>query len=225
MKHIAFLIVISLVLTASGTFAQKISSLVNIVITDMESKPSAGDKIFFKSETDGKISETISDRNGKAQIRLFNGERYQIKINSFEEASNYAAVDIADADYEMQGIELTIRYSLPKTYTLQNVNFKSGSAVLTQNSYNSLNNLAELLNLKDSLKIELAGHTDNVGKDAENLQLSKKRAEAVRNFLIKKGVPINRLVAKGYGETQPVAYNNTPEGRKENRRTEIRILD
>jgi outer membrane protein OmpA-like peptidoglycan-associated protein len=71
------------------------------------------------------------------------------------------------------------------------------------------------------VNIEVAGHTDSKGSDAYNMKLSQQRAEAVRNFLISRGVAADRLTAKGYGESQPVADNATEEGRFQNRRVEL----
>lgn len=79
--------------------------------------------------------------------------------------------------------------------------------------------------LKNSLKIELGGHTDSDGDEESNLKLSQRRVETVRNYLIKKGVPVNRLTAVGYGENQPVADNSTEEGKRLNRRTEVRVIE
>jgi len=73
------------------------------------------------------------------------------------------------------------------------------------------------------MKIEIGGHTDDVGEDAANQKLSKDRANAVRNYLLKEIEP-ERVTAVGYGESKPIAYNDTPEGRQKNRRTEVRIL-
>jgi hypothetical protein len=72
-----------------------------------------------------------------------------------------------------------------------------------------------------AMDIEVAGHTDSMGSDAYNMKLSQQRAGAVRNFLISKGVAADRLTAKGYGESQPVADNATREGRIQNRRVEL----
>jgi len=74
------------------------------------------------------------------------------------------------------------------------------------------------------LKIEISGHTDNVGKPADNLSLSNNRAKAVVNYLIGKKIAPQRLTAKGYGETKPVADNKTEEGKAKNRRTELRVV-
>jgi len=73
--------------------------------------------------------------------------------------------------------------------------------------------------------IEVGGHTDNVGEDAANMKLSAERAKSVRDYLVKGGIPTNRIQAKGYGESNPVAANDNDEGRKTNRRTEFIILE
>jgi len=87
-----------------------------------------------------------------------------------------------------------------------------------------LNELVKLLNENPSLKIEISGHTDNMGKPADNLLLSNNRAKAVVNYLISKNIGAARLTAKGYGETKPVADNKTEEGKARNRRTEMKVI-
>jgi len=74
------------------------------------------------------------------------------------------------------------------------------------------------------IKIEISGHTDNTGNDAHNKLLSEKRAQAVYNFLIAKGIPANRMTYAGYGSLKPIASNDTPEGKALNRRTELKII-
>jgi OmpA-OmpF porin, OOP family len=109
-------------------------------------------------------------------------------------------------------------------FQLNNVYFDTGKATLKPSSYAELNDLVEYMKLKPSVKIEVAGHTDDVGDDAANMKLSQDRAQAVKAYLMKKGIAADRIVAKGYGETRPVATNETPEGRQKNRRTEVTIL-
>ena len=81
-----------------------------------------------------------------------------------------------------------------------------------------------LLNENPSLKIEISGHTDNVGKPADNLLLSMNRAKAVVSYLVSKNIVAQRVSSKGYGETKPVADNKTEEGRALNRRTEMKVV-
>ncbi len=108
---------------------------------------------------------------------------------------------------------------------LNNIFFESGKAELKPESYLELAKAIELLRVNGSMRVEIGGHTDNVGPDDKNMALSHERAKAVMDFMIKGGIPAARMSAKGYGETQPVASNDTPEGRQANRRTEFVILD
>jgi OOP family OmpA-OmpF porin len=224
MKHLILLTILLQVTTyfyAQNTVYQ---SLLNVTVTDFEMNPSIGDKIFFISKKTGDIYTGLSDKDGKFQIKLPNGSEYQIKIKTFDQEMNYLALDIPETESESE-YDIGIKYELPKTYTLKNVLFATNSATLLPSSYESLNELAEFMLLKTTLKIELAGHTDSDGNDGFNLSLSQKRADAVRNYLIKKGVQANRMTAVGYGETQPIADNNTEDGKQLNRRTEVRVLE
>lgn len=107
---------------------------------------------------------------------------------------------------------------------LNNIFFETGKATLTQESYIELAKAVSLINANPRMVIEIGGHTDNVGSDEANMKLSHERAKSVRNYLVKAGIGSERLEAKGYGETQPVADNETEEGRQANRRTEFIIL-
>lgn len=105
-----------------------------------------------------------------------------------------------------------------------NLEFETGKEVIRQSSYESLQNLAELLAKKETWKLQISGHTDNVGSDQANMALSEKRAKSVGKFLESKGVAATQLIIKWYGETQPIADNDTPEGREKNRRVEMEII-
>ena len=107
---------------------------------------------------------------------------------------------------------------------LKNVFFSSGSANLSRASFMELDKLEELLRANPDTKVELAGHTDSDGNPASNMQLSDRRASAAMNYLVLKGISAAQLGAKGYGDASPVAPNDTPEGKAQNRRTELRVL-
>tara|TARA_B100001250_G_scaffold40975_1_gene32453 strand:- start:37865 stop:39958 length:2094 start_codon:yes stop_codon:yes gene_type:complete len=109
--------------------------------------------------------------------------------------------------------------------TLNNVFFNTGKWDVKMDSYAELDRLIELLNDIPSLKIEISGHTDNVGSKSFNELLSQKRADSVVKYLTQKGIAINRLNSKGYGQSVPVASNESSEGRASNRRTEFKILE
>lgn len=107
---------------------------------------------------------------------------------------------------------------------LEHVFYTTGSAALDGKSKYELNNLVRVMKESPSIKVELRGHTDNVGDDAMNLSLSQNRSENVKNYLVNEGIDASRIVARGYGETKPVESNETPEGRQQNRRTELRFV-
>jgi OOP family OmpA-OmpF porin len=107
---------------------------------------------------------------------------------------------------------------------LQGVNFELDSARLTQDSYETLDHVARSLKEWPEVRVEIGGHTDDTGTDEYNMELSQRRAEAVRDYLMSKGTSGSRLEAKGYGKTQPLNTNNTDEGRAQNRRVELKRL-
>jgi OOP family OmpA-OmpF porin len=108
--------------------------------------------------------------------------------------------------------------------TLEGVSFELNSAELTGESRPVLARVASDLKKYPRLRVEVQGHTDSSGSDQYNLKLSERRAQAVRDFLIAQGVASGQVEARGYGESQPVASNATPEGRARNRRVDMKVL-
>jgi outer membrane protein OmpA-like peptidoglycan-associated protein/tetratricopeptide (TPR) repeat protein len=108
---------------------------------------------------------------------------------------------------------------------LKNVFYETDSYELKQESHTELNRLLAFLVNNKQIKIEISGHTDNVGLHDYNMELSENRAKSVYTFLVNNKINSERLIYKGYGELQPLSSNETKEGRAENRRTEIKILD
>jgi OOP family OmpA-OmpF porin len=109
--------------------------------------------------------------------------------------------------------------------TLAGVNFENNSARLLPESLTVLDVVAADLKRYPRLKVEVQGHTDSVGSDVYNQKLSQSRAESVRERLVSQGVDAAQLSAKGYGEARPVTSNATPEGRSQNRRVAMQVLD
>lgn len=107
---------------------------------------------------------------------------------------------------------------------LEGVSFESGSARLQPGSYVQLDSVAKVLLASPRQRVEIGGHTDNSGTPADNQHLSTLRAEAVRNYLVAKGVPYQQMVARGYGATMPRTPDTTPQGKAANRRVEVRPL-
>lgn len=107
---------------------------------------------------------------------------------------------------------------------LNGIQFASSSDKLLDNSFAHLDDVARAMHAQPSMRVEIAGHTDASGPAAMNQNLSERRAESVRTYLLKQGVPATRMEARGYGENFPVTSNETPEGRAQNRRVEFRIM-
>ena len=107
---------------------------------------------------------------------------------------------------------------------ISNLEFENNSGNIAKGSFIALDMLAILLSEKSDWKMRFAGHTDNVGNDEFNMTLSKQRSEAVRDYLVKKGIGTERLFAEHYGETKPIAPNTTPQGREKNRRVEMTFV-
>lgn len=139
---------------------------------------------------------------------------------------------IPDATDNCPGVKgLAENNGCPKTeeikgkLVLRGVNFESGKSVLTPSSFAVLDQVYESLSEWPDVKIEIRGHTDNLGSDALNQKLSQSRADAVRDYLMRKGIDSSRLRSVGYGESSPIANNRTAAGRAQNRRVEMKRID
>ncbi len=149
-------------------------------------------------------------------------------------------VELADSDDDgvvdgvdqcpntLQGLEVDavgcVRTDTAQSVVLQGVTFEFGSDRLTANARDILQRAAATLKGQPDLSVELAGHTDNRGSAQFNQNLSQKRAESVRTYLIQNGIAPERLKAKGYGESSPIESNETEEGRERNRRVSFSVI-
>jgi len=147
-----------------------------------------------------------------------NKEGYFFYSQSFEVPKTARFQEIKK-DIELKPIEKGAKV------VLNNIFFETGKATLTSQSRLELEKAIELLRVNPSMVIEIGGHTDNVGDDGYNMKLSHDRAKSVREYLVNGGINSERVQAKGYGELNPVATNDTEDGRKANRRTEFIILE
>ena len=127
---------------------------------------------------------------------------------------------------ERQRLQLQKEEEIKKALTLATdaVQFNSGSATLKEESYASLNAVITLLKENEDIALKLSGYTDSSGSAARNLQLSKERAQAVKDYMVSEGIAANRLQADGFGIANPRADNSTAEGRALNRRVEMEIV-
>jgi len=193
----------------------------NVTIINEKGGANKGDTISFHAKKSGKAYSGVTNEEGKFTIIVPNGDTYEARYKDLNGEVQTTVIEIPGGEPMLINWELT--YEMPRVYTLDNVFFDTGKSTLRTESYKELNELLEVMKFKKTMKIEIGGHTDDVGEDAANQKLSKDRANAVRNYLLKEIEP-ERVTAVGYGESKPIAYNDTPEGRQKNRRTEVRIL-
>ena len=107
---------------------------------------------------------------------------------------------------------------------LSNALFKFGSFKLGETEKGYLDTVADWIKSEPEISVEIGGHTDSVGSDSYNQKLSEQRAKAVHDYIVSQGVDKSRLSYKGYGESEPIATNETEAGRQRNRRVELKIL-
>ena len=211
--------VIAQALKPSATHA-----LISVEVLDDKKTLLPGEEVLFESLSNKKVYSGITKDSGRFEILIPKGDKYLVKYKSLLAVADYTTIDVPNNEGEMLKFNVTVQFDSPKKYTLDNVYFESGKAVLNPVSFKELDAMVEYMKLKKTLVLEISGHTDNVGIAAANLKLSQDRANAVRDYLVKKGIETNRIVPKGYGDTQPIADNSTDQGKKKNRRTEAKIV-
>ena len=201
---------------------------IDVTVSDFKNNMKANEIIVFKSQINAKEYQGLTNDSGKFSIRLPAGDKYEIFILGFKDSTSYNILDIPATTgnaYYKNAFKVDIQFQPDKTFVLDDCNFETGKATLQPESYAVLDELVAYPVRKDDEKIELGGHTDNVGSAASNLKLSLDRANTVRAYLLTKGIDPDRVTAKGYGMTQPIADNKSEDGRALNRRTEVKILD
>ncbi len=201
---------------------------VNVTMTDFKGNVLNNEIVVFKSRANTKEYQGMTDDKGKFSIRLPSGDTYEIFVLGFKDSTSKDVLEIPALKgnaYYKNPFVVDIQHLPAKSFILEDCNFETGKSTLLPEAYPIIDELVAYLNRKDDEKIELGGHTDNVGSAASNLKLSQDRANVVRDYLISKGIDAARVTAKGYGMTKPIANNKTAEGRAQNRRTEVKILD
>ena len=198
-------------------------------ILDAITKNSVAADIEITINSTGEVYTTLKSNSstGKFLLSLPAGKNYGISVVAEGYLFHSENFDLPKGDgFNLVNKDIELKnIKVGSNITLRNVFFNSGKWDVKSDSYAELDRLVALLSDIPSLKIEISGHTDNVGSVSFNKLLSQRRADAVVNYLAGKGVDKKRLSAKGYGQSKPVDSNNTAEGRALNRRTEFEIIE
>ena len=189
-------------------------------------QPVRADIIFEDLTTNEEAGRAISDpATGSYRITLADGKHYGIRAEAKGFLSVNENMELAPiTEYTEVRKDL---YLMPieegESILLNNVFFEQGKPILKPQSFPELDRLAQILEENPSIKIELQGHTDNVGNKVALQELSENRVMAVRTYLVNKGVKKDRITGKGFGPNKPIAPNDTEENRQRNRRVEFQI--
>jgi OmpA-OmpF porin, OOP family len=204
------------------------SNYVKGIVRDKQThEPLAASIELINLETKETESLVYSDSvSGAYLIVLTQGAEYALYVNKkkylFKSLNfNYSALK----DYEPIILDVDLEKATEgTTAVLQNIFFDVDKYDLKDKSITELRKILRFLKENPSLKVEVSGHTDNVGSEAYNIQLSAKRAQSVYNYLVENGIEASRLSIKGYGASRPIADNSSEDGRQQNRRIEFKLL-
>ncbi len=182
---------------------------------------------YVNTKETSEINVDKQDGHYAAVVNLREKEEVVVSVKSDTQtlAFNTRVFSMADTLEPVKTIEMQVAKLQPgKTYRINDIRFASASSQLNPDSKKVLDEFVAYLQENPKLKVEIGGHTDSVGDAQKNLALSTDRAFEVFGYLQDQGVYHNRMNFRGYGDTQPVAPNDTPENRALNRRTEFKIL-
>ena len=215
-----------LIMAASAVQSQTVKAQMQVIVTAKSGIPIAKDKITFMGQKSGLNFVGISDASGKFLIDLPAGDEYAIKVETIGDEIDYNTFEIPSPPpgAVFKTVTLEIIYDLPTSVVLEDLYFNSGQYNIQPKSFESLNKLAEYLIRKGNMKIRIEGYTDSDGDEISNKTLSANRSKEVKKYLIKKGVNAESILTLGHGESNSIATNDTPEGKAQNRRPEIHIV-
>ncbi len=202
-------------------------ALLECIVTDPEKIPEEGAVVIVESTDKTFSTQGISDIDGKFKVLAPEGKKYSIKVKKFGKDFYFnVELPVVDGASEFtQHLRIKLVKFYVRGYTLDHVYFDVNKWDIKAEALPTLNKLHQSFLKNPKLVVEIAGHTDNIGEEDANHRLSQKRADTLREFLIKKGISENRILAKGYGEKSPIAGNDTEAGRAKNRRTEVKVIE
>ncbi|MDR1811305.1 MAG: OmpA family protein [Candidatus Fibromonas sp.] len=210
---------ISLAICASAVFSADLT----VVAMDYKQEYAQRYKTIVLRGQKGTAFEATTNGNGIARLQVANGDTYSIWCDGITGEFDCGFGNTWPVPHNAGSGEIRIYYDDDR-FELKGITFATGKSELLSSSFKILESTVKGLQKYDSVKVEISGHTDNQGGLEYNDKLSQARADAVRDYLIKKGIAENRITAVGYGYSRPRADNKTENGRAQNRRIEIGII-
>src|SRR6202008_2459173 len=186
----AFLLGVSLSFSQNLKPTDKLA-LLKGVVTNFKGKALSKETIILYNEKTKASYKVNTDAAGKFEVLIPVGAVYALRYKNFTSDVDYTKMEVPN-DKEAT-YEVGIKIEPPKDFVLENVYFDTGKSSLKPNSFKALNDLVEILKIKNTMVVEIQGHTDNVGKDEDNLELSQDRANEGRKYLVSKGIEAARV--------------------------------
>ena len=222
-KILLFLILLNQLIIAQNSEINSDLARTTITIKNEFNIPYPNTRILIKGST--KNYTFISDIQGNGIIDLKKGEEFRVSCFVNGEEFKFDEVIYIEKNKNIISANIDLQFDLYESiFEIKNLNFKTAKYNIEEKYFQELDNLKSLLVNENEIKIEIAGHTDNNGSELANQLLSENRAKSVKSYLVKNGIDKLRINYVGYGEKQPIANNNSKQGREKNRRIEIRIL-
>jgi outer membrane protein OmpA-like peptidoglycan-associated protein len=205
-------------------FSVALTAELTILATDYKQESPQRHKTIILRGKKGTRFETTTNGSGIARVQISEGDTYSFWCDGITGEFDCGFGNTLSVPNGAGSGNWEIYYD-DDHFELKGVNFETGKSTILPSSSKILEATVKGLQKFDSVKVEISGHTDNVGGLEYNDKLSQERADAVRNYLVKKGIAENRVTAVGYGYSRPRADNKTDKGRAQNRRIEISILN
>jgi outer membrane protein OmpA-like peptidoglycan-associated protein len=197
-----------------------------IDIADEESQTGIPVEVVITNLDNNEVIRTtaIANSEGKYIVKLREGDRYNVSVSPKGYSYYNTTVDLKKKGSSKK-LDVKLKQLKEDTkLTLNNITFEVNSADLNMSSFEELNRVLKFLLDNPNIKIEISAHTDNVGSDAYNLRLSKRRAQSVMDYLIENKVSPDRIISQGYGKNKPLVPNDSDEHKAMNRRVEMKII-
>ncbi|OFX51834.1 MAG: hypothetical protein A2046_00725 [Bacteroidetes bacterium GWA2_30_7] len=226
--NLAIILILAFYVNLFSQHVKPVMLVMGKVLNERNMKPVAARVIYeiLPAGTEAGIARS-NPGNGDYKIILPYGKKYGYLALAEGYYSVTQFLDVTDLS-EYKEIDEKNLFLAPiekdQVVRLNNLFFDDGSSSLKTESYPELNRFVQFLKLNKKIEIEISGHTDNLGEHSKNMEVSTKRAKAVADYIIENGINEKRLTIKGYGDTVPIGFNNTDEGRAMNKRIEFKVL-
>lgn len=219
MRHLSAIVLLFIAIVAH---AQEAPIIAEGKIIDALTHKGVKARIQYKSIPTGSITGRFND--SVFSFSIFGSSKYQIVATADGYIDGTAIVDPKTMDANRKVMRTIILTKKGASIVLENLIFAQGKATISPESFPSLDEVVVMLKERETITVQLEGHTDNQGNAKLNLELSQDRVDNVKKYFVSKGIAKDRIKTKAFGGTQPLVQGNSQEARAKNRRVEMRIL-